>query len=314
MGPHTMDSALATAAPQNRSCGRPRNRQAQVHADPAPAPRGTRLGPATTLAVYRHAGTDRELLAIARPDASTLLLDTRAGSLADARVVAHLSADEPSTNAVRMVDMYLSDTTRGRCRRLQLEDLAELQSAQPRIGAAGVPQSALIDAAGVRYAIRALALRPDRHELRWTRSYSPASQPQHLTLREVIGTLEEYEPARAMTVRTVTAPVPESARVSHLGLELARLLRSPVILNRGLREAVARHVHAGASMSEIAIRCGRFKRDRNGHRSGETSWLARRIGQMPEGGQAHPTSWIHSDTLALIAREGLGLSPHEVEL
>jgi hypothetical protein len=67
-------------------------------------------------------------------------------------------------------------------------------------------------------------------------------------------------------------------------------------------------------MSEIAIRCGRFKRDRSGRRSGETSWLARRIGQMPEGGQARPTPWIHSDTLALIARDGLGLSPHEVEL
>jgi hypothetical protein len=67
-------------------------------------------------------------------------------------------------------------------------------------------------------------------------------------------------------------------------------------------------------MSEIAIRCGRVKRDRRGNESGETSWLARRLGLLPEGGQSTPTPWIHSDVLALIARSGLGLSPREVEL
>jgi len=68
------------------------------------------------------------------------------------------------------------------------------------------------------------------------------------------------------------------------------------------------------TMSEIAIRCGRCKRDRRGNTSGETSWLARRIGQTPEGGAREPTPWISSDVLALIAREGLGVAPHEVEL
>jgi hypothetical protein len=62
------------------------------------------------------------------------------------------------------------------------------------------------------------------------------------------------------------------------------------------------------------MRCGRFKHDRCGRPSGETSWLARRIGLMPEGGARTPTRWVHTDTLALIAREGLGLSPNEVEL
>jgi hypothetical protein len=38
-------------------------------------------------------------------------------------------------------------------------------------------------------------------------------------------------------------------------------------------------------MSEIAIRCGRIKRDANGNESGETSWLARRIGTLPESGR-----------------------------
>ena len=48
--------------------------------------------------------------------------------------------------------------------------------------------------------------------------------------------------------------------------------------------------------------------------SGETSWLARRIGQTPEAGQDQPTPWVHSDVLALIARDGLAMSPNEVEL
>ena len=67
-------------------------------------------------------------------------------------------------------------------------------------------------------------------------------------------------------------------------------------------------------MSEIAIRCGRRKVDRRGNLSGETSWLGRRIGQIPEAGQSVPTPWISSKVLALIAREGLGVSPHEVEI
>jgi hypothetical protein len=50
-----------------------------------------------------------------------------------------------------------------------------------------------------------------------------------------------------------------------------------------------------------------------GRESGETSWLARRIGQLPEAGQPRPTPWVHNDVLALIARDGLGISPREVE-
>jgi hypothetical protein len=82
-----------------------------------------------------------------------------------------------------------------------------------------------------------------------------------------------------------------------------------------LRETVQRELRLGAlSMSEIALRCGRVKHDRRGNTSGQTSWLARRIGQKPEGGGDRPCPWIHSDVLALIARDGLRLSPHEVEL
>ena len=68
------------------------------------------------------------------------------------------------------------------------------------------------------------------------------------------------------------------------------------------------------TMSVIAIRCGRIKRDPNGRESGETSWLARRIGVAPEAGAPRPTPWIHTDVLALIARDGLGIAPAEAEL
>jgi hypothetical protein len=67
------------------------------------------------------------------------------------------------------------------------------------------------------------------------------------------------------------------------------------------------------TLSAIAHRCGRVKHDRRGNSSGETSWLARRIGAMPEG-NGRLTPWIHTDTLALIARDGLGRDPHELEL
>jgi hypothetical protein len=106
-----------------------------------------------------------------------------------------------------------------------------------------------------------------------------------------------------------------SIGLTRLASEFHRLCASPVVLNRGLREAVLEAIHrGGTSMSEIALRCGVVKRDRRGNISGETSWLARRIGVMPEGGERKITPWVHSDVLATIARKGLGVSPREVEL
>jgi hypothetical protein len=82
-----------------------------------------------------------------------------------------------------------------------------------------------------------------------------------------------------------------------------------------LREAVLAAIDAGVvSASEIAIRCGRMRRDARGNVTGETTWLARRIGLVPEAGGATPTPWVHSEVLATVARCGLGISPHEVEL
>ncbi len=124
------------------------------------------------------------------------------------------------------------------------------------------------------------------------------------SVREVIGSLESYEPTRTLTARALACHH-RDRRVSTVVLraELARVYASPIVLNRGLREAVLAAVRdGGLTMSEIAIRCGRVKRDAAGGESGETSWLGRRIGMLPEGGKSTPTPWVSSDVLALIAR------------
>jgi hypothetical protein len=153
--------------------------------------------------------------------------------------------------------------------------------------------------------------------LRWRR-HPPqvGGEGEVVSAREAVAALESYEPVCALTLGGLSRHAGgEEVSTAVLRMELARVRESPIVLNRRLREVVlvtvARHE---LSMSEIALRCGRVKRDRRGNESGETSWLARRLGLLPEGGHSDPTPWIHSDVLALIARRGLGVSPHEVEL
>ena len=154
-------------------------------------------------------------------------------------------------------------------------------------------------------------------ELRWCRSGDTPthSEPEPVSVREAIAALDAYEPIRAQTRAAIRRGIgDETISVATLRAELARVEDSPIVLNRALREAVLAAIEREAlSMSEIAIRCGRVKRDAAGNASGETSWLARRLGLLPEGGRDTPTRWIHTDVLALIARDGLGASPREVE-
>jgi hypothetical protein len=139
---------------------------------------------------------------------------------------------------------------------------------------------------------------------------------EHVCVRDVVGAIESYQPVRALTTAALTRCQGRSdISTSILRAELERIDSSRIVLNRGLREAVLAVVSAqGLTMSEITARCGRCKRDTRGNCHGDTSWLARRIGLVPEGGRDRPTPWVHSDVLALIAREGLGISPREVEL
>jgi hypothetical protein len=267
-------------------------------------------------------GRTRELIAGQGLAGSVLVLDRDAFTLRDRRLIAHLGSDEPAENAAVVCNRYLEDPQRGRCRQVTASDLVV------------DPYAAGDDADGLWAADPHLVELPDRHgqnvyllelasgtspaELRWRRHQGrpDADEQRSVSLREVIGAVESYEPAIALTRIAVDRyREDESVSVGVLSSELARLRESPIVLNRKLRESVLGAIEAhGLSMSEIALRCGRVKRDAKGNTSGETSWLARRLGLVPDSGASRPTPWIHSDVLALIARAGIGIGPHEVEL
>jgi hypothetical protein len=262
-------------------------------------------------------GSPRELIACAGADGGLLVIDRDARTLGDARLVAHLGADEPDVNASVVCCCYLSDPFRALPREVTAEDLGIVtpRAARDR-RLRDTADLALRDSAG---GVHRLLLVPSTvmaiPELRWVRTAAGAA-PEVVSLREVIGRLETYEPARERTALAVRDRRGDpGVSVAVLRAELERMARSRIVLNRGLREAVVRTVtKEGLSMSCIATRCGRVKRDRRGNLSGETSWLARRLGLAPEGGERRPTPWIHTDVLALIARAGLGVAPREVEL
>jgi hypothetical protein len=267
----------------------------------------------------RDGGSGREIVSLPRSDGSVLVVDRLSETFTDARLVARLAPDEPSENALIVARMYLSDETRGRCRLLSPEDWDA--NGQTRLdspdGLATLQQEPLTDSAGRQYRLRIVASQDSPAELCWTRSTQQNDDRfDVLKLRDVMAAIADYEPARTMTAAALSAhrdDQPVSTR--RLAGEFERITCSPIVLNRALREAVEQKVLSSElTMSEIAVRCGRTKRDRRGNLSGETSWLARRIGALPEGGEAEPTQWVHIETLALIAREGLGLNPNEVEL
>ena len=262
-----------------------------------------------------HAGRPREV--IARPGAagSTLVVDRDRASGGDQRLVAHLGADEPTGNAGLISSQYLHDAThgRGRCRALNAEDrrvapFEHSQALEQKPPGACAPE--LIDRLGSSFALEPVRSALSIPELRWCCGGQPVS------VRGTIASLESYEPVRSLTLHALALHgCREAISITVLRAELTRVQDSPIVLNRRLREVVLATVEREQlSMSEIAIRCGRVKRDRRGNQSGETSWLARRVGLLPEGGHSRPTPWIHSDVLALIARQGLGVSPREVEL
>jgi hypothetical protein len=278
------------------------------------------------LGCYRDPfGRSREVIARRRADGCVLVVDRDAQTRGDGRLVAQIAAEEPVANATLVCGLYLRDPRRGCCRRVTVEDLTARtppqQDEESCQHARGVDVSLRhgITTEGEHYGIELLRTDLAARELRWCRRQShgsSASVPLAVCLREVIGAAESYQPALAIT-RQALSKYRMDANVSTavLRAELERLSGSPIVLNRELRRKVLAAVeHRGVSLSEIAIRCGRVKRDPKGNMSGETSWLARRVGMLPESGSGRRTPWIHSDVLALIARNGLGISPREVEL
>jgi hypothetical protein len=268
-------------------------------------------------------GRTRELVAQAGACGSVLVVDRDQATLEDARLIAHLCADEPAENAAIVCAEYLrsAKADRCRCRALTATDARTAPFVEGReTGAANAhvaSETQPVDARGRRYSLELVDTNMSIPALRWCRTpEAGAGQLEQVSLRDAIAALESYEPMLAITIRALSLHS-ESTQTSTtiLRAELVRVRESPIVLNRLLRDAVLRRVTRGElSMSEIAVRCERVKRDRKGNESGETSWLARRIGVLAEGGHSAPTPWIHSDVLALIARSGLGISPREVEL
>jgi hypothetical protein len=250
-----------------------------------------------------------------------LVLDRDAATLCDRRLVAHLAADEPAENATLICRHYLQDTSGHWCRRVRPEDLCgtpfAVRGRQQR-DAADASDAQVRDSHGTIYRLGLICGERTTAQLRWSRrcGESEDSEWKQVKLRDVVGTLESYEPVRTLTEQALACHGDDpDVLLTRLACEFERLCTSPIVLNRGLREAVLNAIERDAtSMSEIALRCGIVKHDRHGNQSGETSWLARRVGLMPEGGAQATTPWIHSDVLAAISRKGLGISPREVEL
>lgn len=276
----------------------------------------------------------REVITVQGLEGSVLVVDRDALTLGDRRLVAHLAADEPAQNAALVCSCYLKDPERGRCRRVTAEDLTMAPFAEDEpaeLPAAGSPHGVeLLDrrrgdrwdpdcAFNYAYCLEVVRTGTSVSVLRWLRRSRGGEEDapmKPVRLREVIAATESYEPACGLTLAGL-ALYREDPEVSVTVLrnELERVQLSPIVLNRKLRQMVlASGEQHGVSLSEIAIRCGRIKRDSKGNLSGETSWLARRIGILPDSGTGRPTPWVHSDVLGLIAREGLGISPREVEL
>jgi hypothetical protein len=255
-------------------------------------------------------GRAREIVCRAGFADSLLVIDRDVLDHQDARLIAHLPADEPPENAAVVCREYLDGGCIARCRALTAADLRRPPfPVRLELGAAAATAQAG-EVAGLRLCRLTTGMRIP--ELRWCEAASGVP----LSVREAVGRVEHYEPLCGLTRGALERHRHDaSVSVVTLAAELQRVLESPIVLNRKLREAVLHRIaREQLSMSQIAIRCGRVKRDRHGKVSGETSWLARRIGLLAEGGQGTPARWIHSDVLGLIAREGLGIAPREVEL
>ncbi len=305
---HPRPKAKARRGPHNRPLSDPPIRRRGASAAVKP------------LAGYLDAaGRPRELLALPGHGGSVLVLDRDATTLSDRRLLAHLAHDEPPENAALICRLYIEDTAGHWCRRVAPSDLDQAPFAPLERHTQTEPAFEVsVQAHGSVYRLSPILREGRTAQLSWSRSPDDDGGItwKQVKLRDVVGALESYEPVRTLTEQALARHREDREVLStRLRDEFARLCVSPIVLNRGLREAVLNAIERrGLTMSEIALRCGIVKHDRYGNQSGETSWLARRVGLMPEGGAKATTPWIHSDVLAVIARRGLGLSPREVEL
>lgn len=143
-------------------------------------------------------------------------------------------------------------------------------------------------------------------ELRWIAD--PGSEPR--TVRAACGAVATYEPVVGLTRLAIRRG---EANTSRLQRELADVEALRTTLNRGIRERFLAMATCDPRItrSEIARRCDRCRpRDDRP----DASWVARRLGLKPSSGESVPTPWIAPAVLSLLATQGLGIDPSEVEL
>jgi hypothetical protein len=275
---------------------------------PGGAPRERRL------VAFTDTRGAREVVAQPGAGGGVLVVDRGAGGTSDRVLVALLFPEEPAANADLLGALYAADCQRRTVRCVNHEGGA----AHPPDGIDRAPSPAqlhagLLEGGGFTFAIKRSETGMSIPELRWMRT-DQGGRSAPVSVRDVVAGMQSYEPVLTVTMRLLAHHGAGEVSRSVLRAELTRVLESPIVLNRRLRDAVLERIGGRElSMSEIAIRCGRTKRDRKGNQSGDTSWLARRVGLLPDAGQSTPTPWVHSDVLGLIARQGLDISPLEVE-
>ena len=298
-----------SAATAVRAAG-PRGREPRAHAPaPAPAPQRNHPPPATPprcLASYRLKGIAREVVVLRGARGTTLVVDRERATQRDPRLLGELAREEPIANAKALVADYMRRSpAQRRC--------APLTGARSHHVAAREPPQLprqLCGPDGSWYRIAEIGAEPGAcGALRWQRTL-PATRGARgsvTTLRDVVGALESYGPAIAMSEHAIAANPTVDHKV--LAGEIKKLRNSTLVLNRRLREAVEAALAVSMPLCEIAARCGRYRRDCA--ETGEGSWVARRVGIAADGGATTP--WITSDTLSQIA-EAIGLDPQDVEI
>ena len=252
---------------------------------------------------YASPAGERTVCARRGPQGTVLVLDEDAAML-DRRLVAHLCADEPASNAALTAQRYLADPRRA-ARALSDLDWVLAPEPPPTTPQPDVSET-LITASGERFRIVEVA----GYGPRWVHRAPGERGERVVVVRRVVGELEAYGAVRAMTSTAIAA----SRSPSILRRELATVEHSRRVLNRGLRVAVLARVATGELTLSRDRAALRTTQARGGHCPGDTAWLRRRIGDTPEAGADRPTPWISSELLGRIARDGLHLAPREVEL
>ncbi len=222
--------------------GRPRSR---------PAARRVHRSCRARLVLQRYRAPDgaaREVIAFAAHGWEHAGARPRGGDAGDARLVAHLAADEPvDQRAGRLRPLRGRSPLAGaaaRCRgRWSMTTCAaprcptprrapcRSRTQSPRRRARRPPSSRR--GARRRSASRSCAGCASRP----TVSVGPALL---VSVRDVVGALQDYEPVRNLTRRGHPPPPrrPGACSVAVLRTELARIAASPIVLNRRLREQV----------------------------------------------------------------------------